>query len=137
MNSLTTSAVTLAAGITMILSTATPAWAGQNVSARLVEGSPRPLVYGAFHHQGAVERLQLVLDCSRQYGFFGHIQGYLEVRDGARKSRYHLARKGQPHRWCGERWIRRDFREGQSVGIQVCWYQRGRDRCTGWRWGIA
>jgi hypothetical protein len=105
-----------------------PAWAGQNVSAKVLDP---PVVYGAFHHQG--DRLQLVQDCS---GVVKRI-GYLQVRNGAEMKTYYLAKKGQPHRSCGERWINRNFREGRDISIRVCFVQRGADRCSAWRWGIA
>jgi hypothetical protein len=112
---------------------AATAWAGQNVAARypIANGDPHlpgAILYGAFHHKG--DWLQLVNSC-RGWGI-----GYIQVRSGAETKTYYVAKKGQAHR-CGERWINRNFREGQPIGIRVCLVRRGRDKCVPWRWGIA
>jgi hypothetical protein len=106
--------------------TAAPAWAGQNVSAR--EWNPWGSVYGAFHHKG--DYLQLVDSCGDSLG------GYLQLRNGAERKTYYRESGGQSHP-CGERWINRNFREGRDIGIRVCLAKPGPDFCSPWRWGIA
>jgi hypothetical protein len=120
---------------------AAPAWAGQNVSTVVPFGDGHydpgwgsyDSGYGAFHHKG--DWLQLVDRCSDRY-YIDNLIVYLQVRNGAETRTYYVAKKGQRHR-CGERWINRDFREGRDIAIRVCIVRRGRDRCAGWRWGIA
>ena len=108
---------------------AAPAWAGQNVSARIDFGSLQTEVYGAFHHKG--DWVQLVDSCDNK------AVSYIQVRNGAERKTYYVAKKGQPHR-CGTRWINRNFREGRKIGIRVCnVVPASVDTCTSYRWGIA
>ena len=108
---------------------ATPAWAGQNVTARIDFGALQTEVYGAFHHNG--DWVQLVDSCKDK------AVSYIQVRNGAEQRTYYVAKKGQPHR-CGERWIDRNFQEGRKIGIRVCIsVSFSVDTCTSWRWGIA
>jgi hypothetical protein len=122
----------------MTVGLAAPAWAGQNVSARVTWGTgrfdPSPMStmwgYGAFHHKG--DWLQLWDRCQND-----RLTAYLKVRNGAEIKTYYVAKKGEPHR-CGERWINRDFREGRDIAIMVCIVKPGNDNCgRGWRWGVA
>jgi hypothetical protein len=108
---------------------AAPAWAGQNVSARIDFGALQTDVYGAFHHEG--EWVQLVDSCDNK------AVSYIQVRNGAETKTYYVAKKGESHR-CGTRWIDRNFREGQKIGIRVCnSVSFSVDTCSSWRWGIA
>ena len=106
-----------------------PAWAGQNVSARINFGALRTDVYGAFHHDG--DWVQLVDSCDNK------AVSYIQVRNGAETKTYYVAKKGQSHR-CGTRWINRNVREGRNIGIRVCNVVAASvDTCTSWRWGTA
>jgi hypothetical protein len=113
---------------------AAPAWAGQNVSARVTGnnlGDPDapPWVYAAFHHEG--DWLQLVDNCDDLF------LGYLQVRNGAEQKTYYVAKKGESHQ-CGQRWVNRNFREGRDIGIRACTVRPADpDHCSPWRWGIA
>jgi hypothetical protein len=105
---------------------AAPAWAGQNVSARIDFGALQTDVYGAFHHKG--DWVQLVDSCDNK------AVSYVQVRSGGT---YYVAKRGESHR-CGTRWINRNFREGRKIGIRVCnVVPASVDTCTSWRWGIA
>jgi hypothetical protein len=112
-----------------IVGSAAPAWAGQNVSARIDFGALQTDVYGAFHHRG--DWVQLVDSCDDK------AVSYIQVRNGAEQKTYYVAKKGQSHR-CGKRWINRNFQEGRRIGIRVCTsVPFSVDTCSSWRWGIA
>jgi hypothetical protein len=114
---------------------AAPAWAGQNVSARIDFGALQTDVYGAFHHEG--DWVQLVDSCSDKQPAYIKVRAVVAFLPDP-VSTYYIAKRGQSHR-CGTRWINRDFTEGRKIGIRVCVrIPFSVDQCTsGWRWGIA
>ena len=111
---------------------AAPAWAGQNVTARSDFGALQTDVYGAFHQKGYW--VQLVDSCDNKTVSYIRVRGPFSFTGGTKT--YYVAKPGESHR-CGTRWINRNFREGQKIGIQVCNVAAGVDSCTSWRWGIA
>jgi hypothetical protein len=111
---------------------AAPAWAGQNVSAQIDFGAFQTDVYGAFHHEG--DWVQLVDSCDNKAISLIRVRGPFSWTGGTKT--YYVAQPGESHR-CGTRWINRNFREGERIGIQVCNVAAGLDSCTSWRWGIA
>jgi hypothetical protein len=126
-------ALILAAAVaTTTAGLAAPAWAGQNVSARIDFGALQTDVYGAFHHEG--DRVQLVDSCDNKAVSYIQVRGPFSFTGGTKT--YYVAKPGESHR-CGTRWINRNFREGQKIGIRVCDVSFGVDTCSSCRWGIA
>ena len=59
-----------------------PAWAGQNVSARIDFGALQTGVYGAFHHKG--DRVQLVDSCDNKVISLIRVRGPFSFAGGTK-----------------------------------------------------